>query len=94
MRRIIAILLILLCAGGLESCRDSKLKSSKSPNNTIVGVQKNDDTLQNLQTNEDSGSHDKGLNEIRFAFLRTRIGLTMTIFAVCGNIWMTISAER
>lgn len=67
MRKIIAILLILLCAGGLESCRDSKLTSSKSPIDTIVGVQENDDTLQNLQTNEDSGTNNKGLNDIRFA---------------------------
>ena len=104
MRKIIAILLILLCAGGLESCQDSKLKSSKSPIDTIVSVQENGDslffvineknetidwwgyslgvkvnkqqydsirkiadTLQNLQTNKDSGTNNKGLNDIRFA---------------------------
>lgn len=104
MRKIIAILLILLCAGGLESCRDSKLTSSKSSIDTIVSVQENGDslffvineknetidwwgyslgvkvsrqqydsirkiadTLQNLQTNKDSGTNNKGLNEIRFA---------------------------
>lgn len=104
MRKIIAILLILLCAGGLESCRDSKLTSSKSPIDTIVSVQENGDslffvineknetidwwgyslgvkvnkqqydsirkiadTLQILQTNKDSGTNNKGLNDIRFA---------------------------
>ena len=67
MRNLIAILWILLCVGGLVSCRDSKLKSSKLPNNTIVGVQENNDTLQNLQTNEGGGTNNKGLNGIRFA---------------------------
>ena len=67
MRNLIAFLWTLLCIGGIVSCQDGKLKSSKSPNNTIVGVQENDDTLQNLQTNKDSGTNNKGLNEIRFA---------------------------